>query len=172
MNRFFIFWIGLLFFAKVQAMPNPIERIRVGDTLPKFEVIIQNGDTVCSSDMSSSPCVLVFFHTRCYDCRRELPEVQQLYNVYSKEIRFLCISRAENNADISRFWEQEQLSLPYSAQSDKHIFKLFAERTIPRIYITDGRGYVTHIFKEKVRKRKLNAVLRKIVSTKEIIKSK
>ena len=172
MKRFLTLWIGLLFLVKVQAMSDNNERIRVGDTLPNFEVIVQNGDTVRSSDLRSSPCALVFFHTRCYDCRRELPVVQQLYNDYGKHVRFLCISRAENNVAISRFWQQEHLSLPYSAQGDKRIFKLFAERTIPRIYITDGRGYVTHIFKEKVRKRKLNAVLRKIVSTNEIIKSK
>ena len=91
----------------------------------------------------------------CTDCRKELPIVQELYEEFSDRINFMAISRAEGRESVATYWEKEKLEIPYSAQTDRNVFGLFAKTTIPRIYIADASGTVKYIFIEKASKKKL-----------------
>ena len=151
-------WVYLL----VYATPRDGDRVGIGDKVPAFSVKNQRGGTFCST-VWDKPAVIVFFHTKCYDCRKELPKLQDLYEYYGKQIQMICLSRAQSAEELSQYWHLNQLTLPYSAQEDKCIFKLFAERTIPRVYVVDTLGIVRHVFVEKVRKRKLkNAIYKEL----------
>ena len=128
--------------------PDP-ETIHVGDKLPFFSIKISQGDSLSTEDFLGKATALVFFHTMCGDCQRELPVVETLYQKYEKEVRFICISREQTDEEVAAYWEKHQLSIPYSAQTDRSIFSLFASSTIPRIYITDSTNTITAIFIEK-----------------------
>ena len=126
-----------------------------GQKLPAFAVVMNDSTLVSSTDLTGKPSMIVFFNTACTDCRKELPIVQELFEEFSDRANFMAISRAEGRESVAAYWEKEKLEIPYSAQTDRNVFALFAKTTIPRIYIADASGTVKYIFIEKASKKKL-----------------
>ena len=128
--------------------PDPDESnlIRVGDRLPRFsvDVITDDGISSFSTERLTGQTVIVFFNTSCSDCQRELPELNDYYLARRSEPGFqmVAIAREEGRESIAAFWQAHHLSIPYSPQSDRHIFSLFATQTIPRVYICSADGIV------------------------------
>lgn len=52
------------------------------------------------------------------------------------DVRFICISRGETQPSVAAYWQEAGLTLPYSAQPDDAVYRLFANRIIPRVYVT------------------------------------
>ncbi len=52
------------------------------------------------------------------------------------DVRFICISRGEAQPSVGAYWQESGLTLPYSAQPDNAVYRLFANRIIPRVYVT------------------------------------
>ena len=128
--------------------PDPDESslVRVGDRLPSFSVdyLTSDGTGVFSTGRLTGRTVIVFFHTSCSDCQRELPELNDYYLRHRTEPGFqmVAIAREEGQESIAAFWQEKQLSIPYSPQVDRRIFNLFATQTIPRVYICSSEGIV------------------------------
>lgn len=118
--------------------------LSVGDTLPSFEVQLDNGKTVSTSSLLGKAVMIVFFNTSCSDCRRELPQVQQTFEAVGNdpEVEIFAISRAQDFSSVSQYWIENGLTLPFSAQDDESLFNLFASRVIPRIFIADPKGVI------------------------------
>lgn len=130
----------LAFTGCVNEGDEPAWSLQVGDRLPEFEITLNNGDVVTTESLWGSESVIVFFNTSCVDCRRELPEIQKLYNEFlmqNRPVRFICISREEGAASVAKFWEENNLTMPYSAQTDRRVYNLFASSGIPRLYEAD-----------------------------------
>lgn len=134
--------------------------MKVGDVVSSFtlKVTLPDAEDWRYSDKGSClfetgknqgrQSVIVFFHTTCPDCQKELPVLQELYNHIKNDCarEMVCIARAQEASDIQAYWQENGLTLPFSPQSDRSIYSLFASAGIPRIYITDSHGVVTHIF--------------------------
>ena len=121
--------------------------VKVGDTLPVFEVVMNDASIVSDASLKGNVSVLMFFHTSCPDCQQALPVVQTIYDEYlAKGVKFALVSRECSNDEIISFWEEKGLNLPYSAQNDRAVYSLFASSRIPRIYISDENGTVRYIF--------------------------
>lgn len=131
-----------------------VERVKVGDKLPAFELKLNDGTLVNNATLLGKKTVLVFFNTSCQDCQRELPEIQKLYDLLDYEneyenvnnIVIIAISRAESEASVADYWQYHSFTIPYSAQEDRRIYELFATSIIPRIYIADKTGKVIATF--------------------------
>ena len=89
--------------------------------------------------------LIVFFNTSCSDCRKELPVIQRFYDENPK-YPVVCISREENEMSVSKYWESEGLTLPFSPQADRTVYNMFALTLIPRIYVIDKAANVAAIF--------------------------
>ncbi len=121
--------------------------LKVGEKLPEFEVVMNNGDVVGDEDLRGNVSVVVFFHTLCSDCQNELPVVQRIYDEYaSKGVVFAIVSRAEGKDSVEDYWEANGLEMPYSAQNDREVYEKFASERIPRIYVNDGDGIIRYIY--------------------------
>lgn len=121
-----------------------VERVAVGDRLPAFTVTLNDGTCYDSTEPGES--VIVFFHTGCEDCQRELPLLDAQYKAGEFDgRRIVCISRAEGEGSVAAYWKAHGLTLPYSAQPDRRIYDLFATAGIPRIYETDAVGIVVRV---------------------------
>lgn len=158
---------GLIALSSCAALRTPLDEgdvVKVGDRVPVFSAQLHNG-ALFSTHEITTPLLLVFFSAQCLDCRRELPEVQQLLKKpkYSG-LRTVCISRADADSAVSAFWQQKKLTLDYSAQPDRSIYSLFAQRTIPRLYVVDVSGIVKAVFREKISMRKLAVALDSLVA--------
>lgn len=116
--------------------PEIESTVKVGDKVPDFIVELNNGTRLASDDLIGRHSVITFFNTSCSDCQRELPVIDSLYR-QRPELIVACIARSESATSISKYWEENNLSVPYSAQPDASVYNLFAIAGIPRIYIID-----------------------------------
>ena len=72
--------------------------MEVGDMLPDFEVVMNDGSVVTDEILKEKVSVVMFFHTTCPDCQQALPRMQQIYDEYaSKGVLFTLISRESGN---------------------------------------------------------------------------
>lgn len=129
--------------------PGESDIVKVGDRLPSFSVDVVDGDATYefSSDRLTGRTVIVLFNTGCSDCQRELPELNDYYQRHRDEPGFqmVAIAREEEAESIAAYWQGNGLSIPYSPQSDRRVFNLFANLTIPRVYICSPLGIVEWI---------------------------
>lgn len=121
----------------------------VGDRIPDFEVTLNDGRVVSGAQLSDGVCCIVFFTTGCSDCRLTLPHIQKAYDEYSgKGVQFVLISREDDATSVDRYWIQQEFTMPYSAQSDRRIYELFARTRVPRVYICHD-GIIKSIFTDQ-----------------------
>lgn len=151
--------------ATKNAASNASDIALPGQQLPSFSAPMSDGTTLSPASMAGKVAVVVFFNTSCYDCRKELPDMQRLYETCPPEqVAIACISREESDADIRAYWKEQGLTLPYSAQTGREAYSLFARVSIPRVYVADRDGIIRYSFKgrqasyKKLRK-SINALL-------------
>lgn len=120
--------------------------LAVGDILPDFEVVMNDGSVMTDEMLEGSVSVVMFFHTSCPDCRQVLPIMQQIYDDYvEKGVVFVPVSRNEGKNEIMAYWNENGLKMPFSAQNDRRVYELFASERIPRIYMNDKDGIIRYI---------------------------
>ena len=118
----------------------------VGSNIPDFTVLMNDGSTVSGESLRNGVSCIVFFYTGCPDCQKTLPAVQRIYDEYSVHgVSFALISREETDDTISKYWQSNGYTMPYSAQSDRSVYELFAKTRVPRVYICK-EGLIKHIF--------------------------
>ena len=129
------------------------EYVKVGDRLPLFSVDVVDGDgktATFSTAALTGETVIVLFHTSCGDCQRELPRLNDYYLQHcgDKGFQMVAISREEGAESVAAYWKEQGLSIPYSAQTDRRIYNLFASSIIPRTYFCSADGIITQILVE------------------------
>ena len=118
----------------------------VGNLVPDFTVLMNDGSTVSGASLRSGVSCIVFFYTGCPDCQRILPAIQRIYDEYSVQgVSFALISREESDETISQYWQSNGYTMPYSAQTNRKVYELFAQTRVPRVYICND-GVIKHIF--------------------------
>ena len=69
-----------------------------------------------------------------------------MFEEYSVQgVSFALISREETDETISPYWQSNGYTMPYSAQSDRKVYELFAQTRVPRVYICKD-GVIKNIF--------------------------
>ncbi len=126
------------------------DRISVGDELPEFEVSVNDGSHISTLDLQGKTSVIVFFNTNCSDCRKLMPEIQKLYEMFSDagDVVILAISREQDYITVSEYWDDNNYTIPFSAQMGRYVYELFALSGIPRVYIADDKLVVRYKFSE------------------------
>ena len=121
-------------------MGESTDIIRLGDTLPDFQLVMDDGSVMSQSDLYGKISVIVFFNTNCSDCRSVLPEIQKLYDYYSaaEDVEIFAVSREQDYNSVIGYWQENNYNIPFSAQDGSDIYELFALSGIPRIYVSDG----------------------------------
>ena len=146
----FLFWAC----SAISDDDEVMERVKVGDRVPAFtvDVVVDGEMKTFSTSQLTGETVIIFFHTSCADCRRELPRLNDYYLQHRDEPGFqmVAISRAEGAETIASFWMEQGLQMPYSAQEDRHIYDLFASSVIPRVYFVSAQGIVTRVLVENL----------------------
>ena len=125
--------------------------VAVGDSLPTFQVTMNDGSELDNGVLRGKASVIVFFHTKCKDCQQELPVLNAFYLAHAGDSLFCmaCISRIQGLGEILSYWHSNNLTMPISAQEDRAVFDLFAHSRIPHIYISDVDGIVRYIHDDR-----------------------
>ena len=95
-----------------------IQYIQPGDALPEFMVEMNDGTILDWDSLRGKVSVLVFFHTSCSDCQRELPVVQTL--PYS----------AQSDRKVYSLFSEEGVPLVYVSDTACNVRYLFTDNPI------------------------------------------
>ncbi len=128
--------------------PGREQIVKTGDRIPSFSVTMNDGRTVTPADLAGAPSVIVFFTTRCGDCRRLLPVIQEVHE-QRPDLNLVCISREEDETMVNRYWADNSLTLPYSAQTDRTVYNLFANGGVPQTYVVNSDLIVIATFDDR-----------------------
>ena len=147
MKKILLILSGLLVVAGCIKEEQRGSDLKVGDMIPDFEVVMNDGRVVTDDDLKESASVVMFFHTSCRDCQQTLPVMQRIYDEYTSEsLQIVLISREEGEESIYTYWIKNCLEMPYSAQYDKKVYRKFASTRVPRIYVNEKGGIIRHVF--------------------------
>ena len=127
----------LAFVGKAQEDNSDI--VKVGDTMPSFTIVSDNGSKLQSASLKGKVILVNFFATWCPPCQKELAAVQQtLWPKYknNKDFVLLVIGREHSDAD-----------LPLYPDKDRAIFGAFAKNLIPRGYLVGKDGKIIYTSK-------------------------
>lgn len=117
-----------------------------GDRIPDFTVTMNDGTTVSGAQFREGVSCIVFFTTLCPDCQQTLPHLQRIYDEFLPQgVKFALISREEGAESIQKYWASKGYTMPFSAQTDRDIYELFAATRVPRVYICRD-GIIKSIF--------------------------
>lgn len=124
--------------------------LQIGDCLPDFEAFMNDGTFISTESLKGSVSVVVFFHSSCHDCQQTLPVIQEVYDKYlSQKVNFILISRSQSVDEVSAYFTDNCLTMPYSAQNDRTIYEKFAKSGIPRIYVNDKYCIIRHTYSDE-----------------------
>lgn len=117
---------------------EPSEHLSFGEMMPEFSSYTLGGQNVSSTELGGKMSIVVFFDTRCPDCKSELPEIEDIWKHYVNSINLLCIAREEDAAHIESYWDGMGYTMPVVAPGDRKIYNLFDRDSgsgVPQVYI-------------------------------------
>ena len=121
----------LAFVGKAQEDNSDI--VKVGDTMPSFTIVSDNGSKLQSASLKGKVILVNFFATWCPPCQKELAAVQQtLWPKYknNKDFVLLVIGREHSDADLQKYNEKKGFDFPLYPDKDRAIFGAFAKNLI------------------------------------------
>lgn len=141
----------LLFFALIWSLSQSAAAqewlINVGQPTPAFSVTAKDNTVISSEDLRGKVTLLNFFATWCPPCREELPLVQsKIWEVFGprNDFALLVLAREEGWDKIDPFVESHGYSFSFFPDLNRHVFGLFAEKSIPRNVLLDKEGKIIY----------------------------
>jgi peroxiredoxin len=130
-----------------------INYVEVGDAVPWFTVSDDKGGTFSSSDFAGKRSLLLLFVSSCGDCRKVLPILNNEVLPWIKDnpdYQLITISRDEPAQEVAGHWMENTYTMPVYLDLGRKVFSLFANRTIPRLYIINKEGIIEWMAVEKL----------------------
>lgn len=121
--------------------------IKVGDVMPTFSIVSDDGAVFQSSALKGKVIFINFFATWCPPCQKELAEVEAvLWPTYGKHKDFvmLTLGREHTDADLKAYNEKKGFTFPLYPDRERKIFDSFAKSLIPRSYLIGKGGKVIY----------------------------
>ena len=122
-------------------------KILINDALPTLNLTLSDGRVITNAELTGKISIIILFSITCPDCKNQLPIVEQFYNDIKDDdnIVLFGISRAEGQDEVGEYWQDNNLTFPYSPQENREVYDQFAKAIVPRIYIADKSMIVKFI---------------------------
>jgi peroxiredoxin len=120
----------------------------VGDRIPAFDTELLDGRTLPAKALAKRPLLVVVWASWCPVCRKELPELQKLYDRHKAAgLEILALSIDAGSIEAEDFWQEHRYSFPVAMRSARHAEIFGASRTPPRLFLIgrDGRLAFRHV---------------------------
>ncbi len=134
-------WVG-------NAQEKKADIVKVGDAMPAFSVMADDGQVLLASSQLKGKVVLLnFFATWCPPCQKELAVVHTtLWPKYKDNAQFalVVVGREHNEAELAKYNEKKGFTFPLYPDKSRAIYGAFANSLIPRSYLIDKEGKVIH----------------------------
>jgi peroxiredoxin/outer membrane lipoprotein-sorting protein len=126
---------------------------------PDFELKTLDGEHVRLSDLRGKPVLLNFWASWCGPCRRELPELADVYDFYKAKGLVVYGINDEGRDAAREFYKKAFLPFPTLDDSSRKVNGLYRVRSIPTIFLIDREGKVVRFLNGGRDKAELKAAL-------------
>ncbi len=113
----------------------------VGELAPQFALGDPDGSVRSLSDFRGQVVWVNFWATWCGPCRRELPEMQRLADIYPDQLAVLAVNLKESSGATVSFWEELELDLPILLDSNGDVADQYRlGNRLPSHFFIDEEG--------------------------------
>lgn len=113
------------------------------DSIPEIYLQSKIYGNITPDDLKDKVVLISLFATWCPPCQLELSDIEKvLYPKYRNNDNFklLVIGREHTDEDLKKYNQQKNFSFPLYPDPDRKIFSLFADQSIPRMYLFNRQG--------------------------------
>jgi thiol-disulfide isomerase/thioredoxin len=131
-----ILLIAALFFAAAAQA-----QVGIGQALSPFETKLLDGKTLPAQALKGKAVLVVFWATWCPTCRKELPELQALYEKHrGKGFEILALSIDADAFTVEEFWKDHDYAFPVAMRAPAHAQVFGPVKAIPALHLIDRKG--------------------------------
>jgi peroxiredoxin len=114
--------------------------------LPELELTLISGEKLNLTGLIGKPALLNFWATSCAPCRKEIPDLVQLYkNFSSKGVQVVGIAMAYDRPDqVIAFQQKYQIPYTLAIDLDSSAAKAFDVQAIPVTILISPRGQIVY----------------------------
>ncbi|MGI5825440.1 MAG: cytochrome c biogenesis protein CcdA [Bacillota bacterium] len=117
---------------------------------PDFSLTDQNGDLHKLSDYKGKTVLLNFWATWCPPCKREMPDIQSLYEQYGSNQGDLIVigvagpnqGREGSSEEITKFLTEKSYTFPVVMDETGEIFQQYSIAAFPTTFLIDAAGNI------------------------------
>ena len=139
--------IGLMWMFMLGVNAQGVEKVKAGDAMPAFSLNSEVYGKVTPADLKGKVVLVSLFATWCGPCQLELGQVQKvLWPKYkdNADFKLLVIGREHTDADLKKYNERKKFTFPLYPDPKREVFSLFADQSIPRVYLFGKDGKLVH----------------------------
>lgn len=117
--------------------------LKIGDKVPDFTLTDLGGKKMTQVDLKGKVTYFNLFATWCGACNQKWPALEKdIWQTFKDDPNFKMISlgREHSKAELLTFKEAKKLKSPIAADPKRGVYKLFAEKWIPRAVIVGPDG--------------------------------
>ena len=113
-------------------------------SLPDFEVLDKDGNTVKLSDFYGKPILLNFWATWCPPCKAEMPDLQEAYETYGDEVCFVMVNLTDGSRDtvevVKTFVADNGYTFPVYFDTQSSAAMAYGIYSIPTTFLIGADG--------------------------------
>lgn len=149
---------------RVDAVPIPGQTgsFLLNQAAPDFELKTLEGERVRLSELRGKPVVLNFWASWCGPCRKELPELADLYDSLKDKGLLLYGVNDEGKGVARAFARKAGLSFPTLDDYSLKAHRLYRVTAVPTMFIIDREGRIVRFLRGSQDKAKLAAALKSV----------
>ncbi|QOR65316.1 thiol-disulfide oxidoreductase ResA [Cytobacillus suaedae] len=121
-------------------------KVNVGDMAPDFVLADLNGEKHRLSDYRGQGVFLNFWGTWCKPCEKEMPYMENQYNVYKDQgVQIIAVNVGEPLLSVSKFVDKYGLTFPVVIDKGDQVLNAYGIDPLPTTLLIDKDGRVVEI---------------------------
>lgn len=114
---------------------------------PDFTMTDKDGNEVKLSNFSGKPIVLNFWASWCGPCQMEMPDFEEMYKTYGKEVQFVMVNMTDGSQETvesaAQFITEKGYTFPVYYDTKMEGAYYYSVYSLPTTYFIDAQGYVS-----------------------------